>query len=375
MNQQIKIGLPDALLRSSQCGGRQRDPEQSCAEGHGQCLAFDILVLDGFNLSEMGEVADCLSLLRELSHHIRVNVNLVSPQGGRCAGSLSSISVETERVADLSGPGAMILLGSMRAHDFGAELSRLWTQARRQGRHVIALGETVPVLKQRGCFKSDVVCVHWTDQILKEGRWAEEISNETIFHATTGYTTCAGRSSAVHAVLNFVEREFGRQMVNRLAEHLLLGDLRSMTAHQRLSVQERYSVDEPRLVRMLEIMENEMEDRLLIGSIPPRLGISNRQMERLSRLHLGVSPFRILEGIRMRKARWLVEKTATPIIEISIICGFSASAQFSKSFKRHFGFRPSELRRASQRPMKHHIALEHPRWQGWDVRRDGPETR
>ncbi len=360
MNQQIQRGLPDALLRSSLCGGRQRDPEHHCVRAHRRCFTFDILVLDGFGLTEMAEVVDCLHLLRELSHHVRVNVNLVSPQGGSCAGSLSSVSVVTEKAADLSGPGAMILLGSVRAHEFGAELGRLWTQARRQGRHVIALGETVPVLKQRGCFKSDTVCVHWTDQILQEGRWADEISNETIFHATKGYTTCAGRSSAVHAVLNFVEREFGRQMVNRLAEHLLIGDVRSTNAHQRFSVQERYSVDEPRLVRMLEIMESELENRLAIGSIPPRLGISNRQMERLSRLHFGVSPFRMLEGIRMRKARWLVEKTATPMIEISIICGFSASAQFSKAFKRHFGVRPSELRRVSQRPKQHHTVSEYP---------------
>jgi AraC family carnitine catabolism transcriptional activator len=150
----------------------------------------------------------------------------------------------------------------------------------------------------------------------------------------------------VHAVLNLIGQEFGQRMVHRIAEHLLLGDIRSPTAFQRYRISDRYGVDDPRLIRMLEIFEAETEQRLLVGSIALHLRISKRQLERLCRAHFGASPMRVLEDIRMRKARWLVEKTSLPIIEISLICGSSTASQFAKSFKRRFGIRPSELRRA-----------------------------
>lgn len=322
------------------------DEAQSLVVSALERYAIDVVVLDGFNLTELSEIVDCIEVLKSLQGAVQVALNLVSPVGGAVYGSNRCFQVNTQPAKGFSGPGAVILLGTSRAQGQTGHLARLWTEARRHGRHVVVLSEAVSALKQRRCFGDEVVCVHWTDPILQDGRWSDQVCDTTIFHMEEAHTTGAGRSSAVHVVLNLIERKFGLEIVNRIAEHLLVGDIRSTTAYQQYSTQDRYLVDDPRVVAMLEIMESEIEDKISILGIAQRLGISTRQLERLCRRHLGTPPLRTLEVMRMRKARWLLERTATPIIEISMACGFSCPSLFSRCFRRHYGMKPGDIRRA-----------------------------
>jgi transcriptional regulator GlxA family with amidase domain len=323
------------------------DPSQSTGRGTGQTYAVDVLILDGFNLTELAEIVDCIEILKSVGNPVQVALSLVSPQGGTVRGSNPCFQVNTQKADGFPGAGVVILIGTPRAQELSAQLAHLWTQTRRSGRHVIVLSEAVSALKQRGCFGDEVVCVHWTDPILQDGRWSDQVCETTIFHMAESHTTGAGHSSAVHAVLSLIERDFGLETVNRTAEHLLLGDIRSTSAYQQYSVQDRYLVDDPRVVEMLEIMESEIEDKVSIPDIARRLGISTRQLERLCRRHLGTPPLRTLETMRMRKSRWMVERTAAPITEVALACGFSSPSLFSRCFKRHFGMKPMDIRRAS----------------------------
>lgn len=308
--------------------------------------AFDVVALDGFHLTELSEIVDCIEVLKSLHVPVRVDLSVISPSGGLIYGSNRLFQVNTQPAKRLSGPGAVILLGTTQIQEQAGHLALIWAQARRHGRHVVALSEAVSSLKQRGCFGDEVVCVHWTDPILQDARWSDQVFNTTIFHMSETHTTGAGRSSAVHVVLNLIEREFGLEIVNLIAEHLLIGDVRSTTSYQQYSIQDRYLVDDPRIVEMLEIMENEIEEKVSIPGIAQRLGISIRQLERLSRRHLGSSPLRTLEAMRMRRARWFLEKTAMPIIDISMSCGFSSPTLFSRCFRRYHGMKPIDFRHA-----------------------------
>lgn len=348
MNYEDKMGLYHRNSSVGKTGKTFRvisDNSQFQAISPLRSFAVDVVVLDGFHLTELSEIVDCIEVLKSLQVPVRVDLNLVSQSGGVIYGSNRFFQVNTEPAKRFSGAGAVILLGTSRLQEQTGYLANLWTQARRHGRHVVALSEAVSALKQRGCFGDEVVCVHWTDPILQDRRWSDQVCDTTIFHMGKTHTTGAGRSSAVHVVLNLIEREFGMKIVNRIAEHLLVGDVRSTTAYQQYSIQDRYLVDDPRIVAMLEIMESEIEDKVSIADIAYRLGIGIRQLERLCRRHLRTSPIQTLEAMRMRKARWLVEKSAMPIIEISMACGFSNPSLFSRCFKRHYGMKPVDCRR------------------------------
>lgn len=59
----------------------------------------------------------------------------------------------------------------------------------------------------------------------------------------------------------------------------------------------------------------------------------------------GQPPLRYCQQWRMRRARDLVEGTATPIGEIAGALGFSDPAHFTNTFRQHWGVAPTRLRR------------------------------
>ena len=50
-------------------------------------------------------------------------------------------------------------------------------------------------------------------------------------------------------------------------------------------------------------------------------------------------------GVRLRRARELLQQTSLSITTISIACGFAGVSSFSKAFRQQYGFPPSHERK------------------------------
>jgi transcriptional regulator GlxA family with amidase domain len=79
------------------------------------------------------------------------------------------------------------------------------------------------------------------------------------------------------------------------------------------------------------------------------MGTSRRQLERLFRGYLSVSPSRHYLNLRLFRARQLLDSTDLRILEIAIACGFESPSHFSKTFREHFGESPNSIRAAASR--------------------------
>ncbi len=61
----------------------------------------------------------------------------------------------------------------------------------------------------------------------------------------------------------------------------------------------------------------------------------------------GVSVFRFLRNERLRKAKMLVQYGDRPFKTIAQLCGFKSVPHFTRTFKKQFGYTPTELRNRS----------------------------
>ena len=57
-----------------------------------------------------------------------------------------------------------------------------------------------------------------------------------------------------------------------------------------------------------------------------------------------MSPHQYVLQRRLQQARDLIRSSDKPIIDIALQCGFGNASHFSRRFKQHFGFLPSQLR-------------------------------
>lgn len=93
-------------------------------------------------------------------------------------------------------------------------------------------------------------------------------------------------------------------------------------------------------------MERNLEDPLSLEKIASRVSLSPRQIERLFERHLSTTPWQHYVGVRLERARQLLELTPMPVTDIAIACGFVSTSHFSKRFRDHFKLSPSKLRAA-----------------------------
>src|SRR5580765_3935392 len=84
-----------------------------------------------------------------------------------------------------------------------------------------------------------------------------------------------------------------------------------------------------------------------IDDLAGRLGVGERQLRRLFRQHLGVSPIAVAQTRRILLAKQLIHETRLPMAEIAFAAGFGSVRRFNETFQALFGRPPGELRRAS----------------------------
>jgi AraC family transcriptional regulator, dual regulator of chb operon len=84
------------------------------------------------------------------------------------------------------------------------------------------------------------------------------------------------------------------------------------------------------------------------AGVPGFVQAAGRSAEHVSRTckkHLGKTPTKIIEANRMKFAERQLRFTSDPITEISLACGYATTAQFYRSFRKHYGQTPLKYRR------------------------------
>ncbi|MCH6587826.1 MAG: helix-turn-helix domain-containing protein [Proteobacteria bacterium] len=112
-----------------------------------------------------------------------------------------------------------------------------------------------------------------------------------------------------------------------------------------IAVGQRLGVRHPKLIRIVEAMEDNLEEPLGLDGLAAIGGISRRQLERLFRGHLGDTPTGYYLKLRLRRARQFLEQTEMSVLDVSLACGFVSAPYFSRAYRALFGRAPRDDRR------------------------------
>ena len=114
---------------------------------------------------------------------------------------------------------------------------------------------------------------------------------------------------------------------------------------QRMELRARLGVAHPKLLAVVQEMENTLETPRSCAELAASVDLSTRQLERLFRKYIGEAPTRYYLGLRLNRARFLLRQTSMPVLTIGLACGFVSASHFSKCFSETFGRTPSQERR------------------------------
>lgn len=112
------------------------------------------------------------------------------------------------------------------------------------------------------------------------------------------------------------------------------------------SVTEATSVEEQFLIRLKELMQEELSnEKLSVEDMAGRLAMSRTQLHRKIKALTGQSTGEFIRNFRLEYAYQLLEQNAGTVSEVAFQVGFSSASYFSKTFSAKYGISPKEVKK------------------------------
>ena len=134
-------------------------------------------------------------------------------------------------------------------------------------------------------------------------------------------------------------------MVDGLSRALMLHMLRHYSNLSPQTPAVRASMSPGRVRQVTEHMRAHMDEDLPLSQLAHISGLSPTRFVRAFRDATGRPPHRFLVGLRIERARELLERTDLPRFEVGLRCGFTQPSHFATMFRKITGFSPREWRR------------------------------
>jgi AraC family transcriptional regulator, L-arginine-responsive activator len=170
------------------------------------------------------------------------------------------------------------------------------------------------------------------------------ILTPNLFEIDGNRLTCCGGTASIDFSLTVIAELFGADLQARIREMLCVDRVRSASERQRVALQARFGVLQPKLSEAVSLMEANVEEPLSTDDIAALVGISRRQLERQFKQFLGSVPSRYYLEMRLQRARQLLLDSSHSIVQIGLMCGFSSGSHFSTAYGTLFGITPREER-------------------------------
>lgn len=210
------------------------------------------------------------------------------------------------------------------------------------------------ILAKAGLLDGRRCTVHWEHLAALQEAFPNITFTRSLFELDDDRITCSGGVAGLDMMAAIITRDHGYQLGAAVSDWFLHTHIREATKPQRMDLRFRFDVADEKLLIVLRAMEANLERPLSRIKCAKLAGVSLRQLERLFRTELGIGMHQHYLTLRLGRARQLLRETSLSVLEVAIAAGFSSASQFSRAFKRAFGFTPREGRQQGQRHGRRH---------------------
>ena len=201
------------------------------------------------------------------------------------------------------------------------------------------------LLAKAGLLNEHRCTIHWENLGAFRESFPEIEVSADIYEFDKNRITCSGGTAGLDMMLFLIGKHHGEEIVANISEQFIYDKIRGPNDQQRSELNARVGLSHPKLLLAVGDMENNLEEPISQSELALRAGISSRQLERLFRRHLNMTPTRYYLNLRLKRANQLLEQTSMSILTVALACGFVSASHFSKCYKEYFEKTPREQRR------------------------------
>ena len=302
---------------------------------------FVFVLMENFTLLSFSSALDALRIANRMSGRTLYEWTFLGESEGVVSCSAGTQFKLDNSLIELHRDDTIILCGGTSIQE--ATTKKLIGWLRREARRGLIIGglctAAYPMAKA-GLLDEKKATIHWENQDSFAEEFLEVELTKTVFVCDGNRYTTAGGTSSIDLLLKIIADEHGEELANAVADQMIYSSIRTDQDTQRLSVPTRIGVRHPKLSKVIQMMEINIEEPISPSILAKDVGMSTRQLERLFRRYLDRSPKRYYMELRLQKARNLLMQTDMSVINVALACGFASPSHFSKCYRAHYDTTP-----------------------------------
>jgi transcriptional regulator GlxA family with amidase domain len=341
----------DACLANGQRPTRTAGASFLAASPDGT-IACQILLLPGFELNELSALSEAFDRANRVLRQRRFDWQLASLDGTpvRSADGLavavaqSAQTVEHRHLFLLSGYGG--------AESAKPTLPALLCRRYALGARIAAIGGACVLMAEAGLLARRACAVHWSLADALAERAQDLQIEDRLYAIDDRIATCAGRGATLDFALRLIADSAGERLARIVADSLNHARPREATERQLSELDFSGQRGASAIAHTVAAMRRRMTDGDDLDGIAAQSGVSQRQLQRLFRRHLGMTPTQYFLKARLQRARHLLQYSTLSVTEIAIATGFASISHFTRRYTELYGRTPTAERGRTPRRVR-----------------------
>ena len=307
-----------------------------------------ILLVPGFALMSYASAVEPFRAANHLSGRDLYVWRHISTDGEPVRASNGVQIVPENAVGDVVDFDLLVVCAGGNPAEFEDGATLAWLrQVARSGTRIAGVSGGPLIVARAGLLEGYRCTIHWEHVPGFIEEFPRHDLRRSLFEIDRDRLCCSGGTAALDMMHVLIEEDHGHEIASDVVEWFLHTHVRSGDGPQRMPVRERLAVWNPKLVRVLEAMDENLENPVSRQKLAGLASISVRQLERLFKAHLGRSIADHYMELRLRRARILLVQSTLSVLEVAVASGFISASHFSRAYKTRFGRSP----RADRRPI------------------------
>lgn len=342
----MKSVIPTTVAKNRSKEFRPMSPDRAATLSH-----FAFMPVPNFTMIAFTNAIEVLRMANYLSGQNLYKWSVISPEGGLVHAS-NGLGVDTVPADSIGQPDIVFVCGGIdvQRETTAGHLATLRRFAR-TGTVLGSLCTGTYALARAGLLAGYACAIHWENMSALKEEFPDTRFLKELFVVDRDRVTCTGGVAPLDMMLNLIVPRVGTARVTQIAEQFIVEHVRDTNAQQRMPLVARLGSANKSLFEVIALMENNIEEPLSREELARLANMSQRQLQRLFREHLGMTPTHYYLTLRLRRARELLLQTDMSIMHITMACGFQSACHFSKSYRDAFGTAPTRERRKQVAPL------------------------
>ncbi|MBT4355075.1 MAG: GlxA family transcriptional regulator [Rhodospirillaceae bacterium] len=308
-------------------------------------LQIDFLLIKDFSMMAFTSAIEPLRLANRVAEKELYRWRIISLDGNSVEASNGAEILIKQSAATIENVKIIFVVSGVNVQMYEDErLFAFLRRISRLGSVVGALCTGAHLLAKAGLLNDRRCTIHWENLGAFRELFPEIEVSADIYEVDKNRITCSGGTAGLDMMLFLIGKQHGDQIVAEITEQFIHDKIREPHDQQRTELRTRIGITHPKLLIAVGDMESNLEDPLGQTELALRAGLSTRQLERLFRKYMSMTPTRYYLNLRLKRANQLLYQTTMSILTVALACGFVSASHFSKCYKEYYTRSPREER-------------------------------